>query len=100
MLEARLLSDAPGAAYFLTAVKHTALRRLGYGWTRYIVALDPETPVIIERVIARGVADRDQGAAAGSAAGHRPRGGDFLIISSEDQRPSHVACYIEASLGP
>ena len=49
LLEKRdYLRDAPGAAYFLTAVKHTALRRLLYAWARLVVAVDPETLVIIE----------------------------------------------------
>ena len=51
LLEKRdYLRDAPGRGYFLTAVKHTALRRLLYAWARLVVAVDPETLVIIEQM--------------------------------------------------
>jgi DNA-directed RNA polymerase specialized sigma24 family protein len=49
LLEKRdYLRDAPGAAYFLTAVKNGALRRLLYASHRYTVFVDPETLVLIE----------------------------------------------------
>lgn len=52
LLEKRpYLKDAPGRAYFLTAVKHTALRRLLYAWSRYVVAMDPETLVLAEQAM-------------------------------------------------
>jgi hypothetical protein len=44
------LTAAPGAAYFLTAVKHTALRRLLSAWVRLVVAMDPEDLVTAEQV--------------------------------------------------
>ena len=51
LLEKRdYLRDAPGEAYFLTAVKHTALRRLLYAWARYVVVVDPETLLLIEQM--------------------------------------------------
>jgi hypothetical protein len=43
LLEKReYLTAVPGKSYFLTAVKHTALRRLRYGWHRFTVFMDPE----------------------------------------------------------
>lgn len=60
LLEKReYLKDAPGEAYFLTAVKHTALRRLRYAWRRCTVLLDPGDLVIVEQMIARGVPTQD-----------------------------------------
>jgi DNA-directed RNA polymerase specialized sigma24 family protein len=51
LLEKRdYLRDPPGAAYFFTAVRHAALRRLLYAWSRCVVAMDPETLVIAEEM--------------------------------------------------
>src|SRR5439155_16839520 len=51
LLEKRdYLRDAPGRGYFLRAVKNTAVRRLLYAWSRYVVAMDPETLVIVEQM--------------------------------------------------
>ena len=49
-MKSHYLRDVPGAAYFITAVKHTALRRLLYAWARYVVAVDPETLLLIEQM--------------------------------------------------
>src|SRR5262247_2241569 len=47
LLEKRdYLPHTPGARYFFTAVKHTALRRLLYAWARYVVAVDPAMLVL------------------------------------------------------
>lgn len=55
LLEKRdYLSRAPGEAYFLTAVRHGALRKLLYAWARYTVAMDPDQVVYAEQAMARG----------------------------------------------
>src|SRR5262245_29858352 len=52
LLEKRdYLPHTPGARYFFTAVKHTALRRLLYAWARYVVAVDPAMLVLIEQLL-------------------------------------------------
>jgi len=52
LLEKRdYLPHTPGARYFFTAVKHTALRRLLYAWARYVVAVDPAMLILIEQIV-------------------------------------------------
>jgi hypothetical protein len=49
LLEKReYLTAVPGKAYFLTAVKHTALRRLLYAGARYTVFMDSQALLIAE----------------------------------------------------
>lgn len=58
LLEKRdFLTDIPGQAYFLTAVRNGALRVLVYAWHRYVVAMDPEDLLIAEQMMARGEPD-------------------------------------------
>lgn len=45
---------APGATYFLKAVRHTARRVRHYAWARYRVAMDPADLVLAEQAMARG----------------------------------------------
>ena len=55
LLERRdYLRAVPGAAYFLTAVRRTALRRLQAWSSRHVVAMDPETLVIAEQMTFQG----------------------------------------------
>jgi hypothetical protein len=48
------LQRTPGPAYFFQAVTNNALRRRLYAWARYVVAMDPETLVIVEQMMTRG----------------------------------------------
>jgi hypothetical protein len=52
LLEHRdFLRQPPPPRYFLTAVRNTALRRLLYAWSRYVVAMDPEDLVLAEQAM-------------------------------------------------
>jgi hypothetical protein len=60
LLEKRdYLTAIPGKAYFFTAVRNTALRRLLYAWSRYVVAMDPGDLVIAEQMMARGMTSQN-----------------------------------------
>ena len=54
------LTKVPGPAYFYTAVSRTAKRRHLYAWTKYVVAMDPETLVLAEQAMY----ERDHGGRA------------------------------------
>ena len=69
LLEKRdYLRDAPGAAYFLTAVKNTALRRLLYAWARYVVTVpDEQAGLVLAKMKGAGVPCARIGTTGGDA---------------------------------
>ena len=44
------LTAVPGAAYFFAAVRNTSTRRHLYGWSRFVVLMDPGNLVVAEQM--------------------------------------------------